>query len=757
MSKPIGKSSSVNPSGTNDAKTHGTSSKMGNLLAGMLEADPDFKKVVSRYMNRAGFDTTSSTAHPDVVAVRGPSTLENQKSKIEDPKSKTQNQIDLRGDGRASSQNARLTHLDLHGKTALDRPKSAAKKQAFLEPSGAFEDSDEETPLSQRKIGSKDGSAGISATNLLLPFCYVWKKTHKQLNKYFHILYGNGTKLISKLTTDGMPKLESGTQDAETFLSWCLDFRGWTVIQGITPYVIGPLPARPGATQIDERAAWDARVSEGLRYLCSAIQDNDVKANVASNAAHNGISNGPTGFEFLKDSLLQGTAEGPAIQQVLDGLRYKIDGSIVSFQSRFSKFANALNPRPAENILCQKYMIAISTETSAMFEAEISTTIATDDQTNFNRFAGKLTKLISQKSSRMTSQNPTPVGQNAQVKANYSTNQTDHDLLLKLQKQVEKLEKELRIRQGGTQNGTPGGQSKCDFKFPNGDICGGNHSRKNCWYENPSRCHNPDIRRSIERKIQEKSENPKEEKEEEHADEDDKYEMDEGEKALYASHMIGEDFAFCTEIMEKPLPLLSKAGSTDAMAESAYNHATSIGPKAGQIIDTPVKETGGGDHLIVDTGASNHIICDQRCILHPEKHIPVDITVKTANGSTKATSLGPASFIIQDSDGGKYNLTRNVIFCPEFKVNLFSPQREFKDFGTRILFDDACQLQLSDDTVVPFSNDNQVYKLAYTYPSTSSGVQACSTKATSARLPNIFTRPTIPAVFHNLREQLLGI
>ena len=64
MSKPIGKSSSVNPSGTNDAKTHGTSSKMGNLLAGMLEADPDFKKVVSRYMNHAGFDTTSSTAHP---------------------------------------------------------------------------------------------------------------------------------------------------------------------------------------------------------------------------------------------------------------------------------------------------------------------------------------------------------------------------------------------------------------------------------------------------------------------------------------------------------------------------------------------------------------------------------------------------------------------------------------------------------------------------------------------------------------------
>ena len=34
MSKPIGKSSSVNPSGTNDAKTHGTSSKMGKPVIG---------------------------------------------------------------------------------------------------------------------------------------------------------------------------------------------------------------------------------------------------------------------------------------------------------------------------------------------------------------------------------------------------------------------------------------------------------------------------------------------------------------------------------------------------------------------------------------------------------------------------------------------------------------------------------------------------------------------------------------------------
>ena len=135
--------------------------------------------------------------------------------------------------------------------------------------------------------------------------------------------------------------------------------------------------------------------------------------------------------------------------------------------------------------------MAVTGETGAIFDAEVTTTIAMDDQTDFDRFAGKLTKLISQKSTRMTSQKPTPVGQSAQVAGNCSTVASDHDLLLQLQKQVNELTKELKTRQGKTQNGTPGAGSKCDYKFPNGDVCGGNHPRKNCWYEDPSRCKNP--------------------------------------------------------------------------------------------------------------------------------------------------------------------------------------------------------------------------------------------------------------------------
>ena len=580
-----------------------------------------------------------------------------------------------------------------------------------------------------------------------LPVAYIWKKTHKTMNKIFKIIYGNSTKLISKLTIDGMPKLAADCQDPETFLSWYLDYRGWTAIQGVTMYIIGPLPPRPGTDPAnpDLRTSWDAKVAEGLRYLCAALADNDLKANVACNATRaDGVANGPTGYMFLKKSMLQGTAEGPAIQQVLDGLRYKIDNSIVSFQSRFAKFANALHPRPAEDILCQKYIMAVTGETGAIFDAEVTTTIAMDDQTDFDRFAGKLTKLISQKSTRMTSQKPTPVGQSAQVAGNCSTVASDHDLLLQLQKQVNELTKELKTRQGKTQNGTPGAGSKCDYKFPNGDVCGGNHPRKNCWYEDPSRCQNPDIRRSIERKVEEKSQSSKKEDgDDTDEDEDKANETSDNDKALCASHFEGE-YSYCTKIVET----------------LHFESSTVMAPKIGDNDDvkhgTSVKEIGGVGTLIIDTGVSNHIICDQRCIIHPEKHTPVDIIIKNGTGLTKATSQGPATFIIYDADGKEYKLTRNVLFCPEFKVNLFSPQREFKDYGTSILFNDVCRITFKDGTVVQFTDDDNLFKIPYMHPSESSGVLSTDVQnKPKTGFSSSWEHLIAPAIYHTFWEQLL--
>ena len=75
-----------------------------------------------------------------------------------------------------------------------------------------------------------------------------------------------------------MPKLAADCQDPETFLSWYLDYRGWTAIHGVTMYIIGPLPPRPGIDPAnpDLRTSWDAKVAEGLRYLCAALADDEA-------------------------------------------------------------------------------------------------------------------------------------------------------------------------------------------------------------------------------------------------------------------------------------------------------------------------------------------------------------------------------------------------------------------------------------------------------------------------------------------------
>ena len=676
--------------------------------------------------------------------------------------------------------------------------------------------------ISDHLSASRDGK-------YVLPITYVWKKTHKMLNKLFHIIYGNTAKLISKLTVDGMPKLAADCQDPETFLSWYLDYRGWTAIQGVTMYIIGPLPPRPGLDPADlgPRASWDGKVAEGLRYLCAALQDSDLKANVACNAtrALDGVANGPTGYAFLKQSMLQGTAEGPAIQQVLDGLRYKIDNSIVSFQSRFTKFANALHPRPAEDILCQKYIMAITGETGATFDAEVTTTIAVDDQTDFNQFAGKLTKLISQKSHRLSSMKTTPVGQHAE--AHQSSIRSDNRVK-ELTKKIAKLEAQIGEsstsrppqdkRENSRKNGgrnpdsrqrcykcdKPGCDPKtctakpvCDFTFGNGEKCGKAHMRKYCYYEDPSRCRDPKLRRLFERKVQAKS--------------------TQSDADAHMASQNGETFGFSVEIVELPMPdaksflelpediinccILPQLDDTGAVSVSetcrearaqasgdilertsaAYDEAWREGYNSPQMarkfkklqeemikpwrnamekeyvtrshknpfitrflmdgeiqsidvrdgfmqspivngytaeiinaMSTPPGHTHElEDFVFIDTGASDHIISDSRLLINPEEHKPVNIEVRTGTGKTNAKSRGPAKFVVRDSYGQRHEIIRTVIFCPDFKVNLFSPQKDFRDHKTEVTFGDKCSLKLADGTVIPFKATDGMFKMYY--------------------------------------------
>ena len=73
-------------------------------------------------------------------------------------------------------------------------------------------------------------------------------------------------------------------------------------------------------------------------------------------------------------------------------------------------------------------------------------------------------------------------------------------------------------------------------------------------------------------------------------------------------------------------------------------------------------------------------------------------------------------WVMRDKNKKWYKLIRNVIYCPDFRVNLYSPQRDRKDNNTSVVFSDDCHLDLSDGTRLPFRAEDGMYKMYYTPP-----------------------------------------
>ena len=197
-----------------------------------------------------------------------------------------------------------------------------------------------------------------------------------------------------------MPVLKEGTLSDEDYLGWKIDFDGWAISNGVRGVITGPLG--PAPTDPDKAEKFADAVSQGLHYVCAAVQDPNLRAAMVSNC---GNKTGPSAIAWLSTEVLCGIAEQPAIMRILDSLNLQPDGSIVSFKTRFSKFASALNPAPAATTLCSKYITAISRETGTLYDDCITSAIAHDDQSDFTRFAALLTKLCTNKAARNNASN----------------------------------------------------------------------------------------------------------------------------------------------------------------------------------------------------------------------------------------------------------------------------------------------------------------------------------------------------------------
>ena len=442
------------------------------------------------------------------------------------------------------------THLTPHMSDVLSGYRGCEKQQGSHYSCNHHQSQDTSHVSASTAQGCEYSFEHQGSAHRTAAYMYLWAVPITERQRKYHAEHGNTTRLVAKLSdVDELPRLAKHTSDAITFLSYYIDLVAYCDVRGIKPYIIGPEPTTPDV----------ALLAQGLRYVCASIEDTDLRATVASN----GNKSGPQGFAFLMNKFLQGTATQPALQMIVDGLCLHSDQSIVSFQARFAKFANALHPKPAATILCAKFASAITTDTGDMYESCVDAAIANDDQSDFERFTNLLTKLCTQRKTRddarisATANHTTTDDEDAQIQKamdmafglsgttkgasdepgsdgdgeSWSDEEQTYELLKDFvatasRTQLTELKNLINerlsksggadnsddnadpcIRCGSTKHKTRSCSAKpvCDFTFEDGERCARLHLRRFCWYEDPSRCRDPKVRDIIKRKLLEKS------------------------------------------------------------------------------------------------------------------------------------------------------------------------------------------------------------------------------------------------------------
>ena len=232
-----------------------------------------------------------------------------------------------------------------------------------------------------------------------------WHISHKAWNRLIHSLHGNGTTmepLIRRLNTYGMPTLDTGAITPEKYLEFKIELQGWAASNSVSPWILGPIPAAPqqlGTTTATFQAASDRyndHVQQGMRYVCAAIKDANLRSAMAIGVGA-ANQNGPACIQWLNDEILQGIDEQPALQTILDTMALQPKESLVAFKARFSKINAALNPAPAHQTTCAKYIAAITKDTGGFYDDCITAALSSANQANFNAFANSLTRLCTNK------------------------------------------------------------------------------------------------------------------------------------------------------------------------------------------------------------------------------------------------------------------------------------------------------------------------------------------------------------------------
>ena len=606
------------------------------------------------------------------------------------------------------------------------------------------------------------------ATVMSLVYSTVWAITRKARNKLIHALNGNmPSSIVRKVHLDGAPILVGEHIDLETFLLWTIDLKAYCEMSGLTKYIIGPEPAAP--SDPDKLEAHNENLAEGLRYLCGMCEDRNLKATIALNAS----SKGTEGYKYLVKEFLQGQPVQSRYLAMLQGMSLKRTDSVVLFRNKWQKVVTQLNPKPDDAILCEMFAHAVTIGTGSFYDTCLDQDIT---RTNYNDYTQTLTQLCQKRKDRLDKRSKDDGegiagGNSAQaMKAaiqrevrkavgkaptnRRAARETKHEPSPKANKTFkpgrqsgnDKREECLRCGKmhAGGRKACKEPVKKCTFRFPDGEICGGDHAEQFCWGRHPELCKIPRVQKAILRRLG-KSANQTSVEED----------SDDDESGTWGDR--------CSHSVEIIYPEGEKVLAHDCKVHVEYPKLTDA---TEGIVDITCLLSDSKNEMFVDTGANDHIMVDSRCVVQPELHKPSGIRIKTGNSVSRITSIGPVSYNVKTSTGDMYTITRRALYANEaetgFSVNLWSVPLDYDVHGSVATFDPTNTIILSDKTVIPFERDGQRRYVIKYYPirvsDTSSRAKAHTdrdgTKITTTALQNVPESPPANPMLHLWHRRL---
>ena len=561
-----------------------------------------------------------------------------------------------------------------------------------------------------------------AALSLVPPI--VWFIAAKLLNKLAHAANGNTSprSIVKKIHLDGAPVLVGESIHIEKFLLWTIDLKAYCEMNGLTKYIIGPEPTAP--TEDALKSTHEERLAEGLRYLCAMCEDPNLKASIALNA--NG--KGTEGYQYLVQEFLQNQPVQSRYLRMLQGMALNGSESVVLFRNKWQKVVTQLDPKPVDTILCEMFAHAVSVNTGSFYDTCLDQNISRND---YKTYTQTLTQLCQQRKDRLDEKakgdgegiaggnsaqamkamvarevrqalDQRPRQRSTREKANVNANKAFQPNKKRTEKRVEDRDPCIRCgKRGHNRKQCTEPIKKCTFRFPDGEVCGGDHAEQFCWGRHPELCKLPRVKKAILRRLGKTANQTSIEE-----DSDDEEE----------SGAWGDACGHCIKVIH-PNVESEEAKTHDITAISIEAHDSLIEypvlhDATEGIIDLTCLLSGGyKNEMFVDTGASDHIVVDSRCVVRPELHRPSKVRIKTGNSVSCITSIGPVSYNVKTEAGDMYMITRRALYANEketgFNVNLWSVPLDFDVHGSVTTFDPANNILFADGTVVPFERDTQ--------------------------------------------------